>query len=255
MAMVELGLEPHQIVIVSGIGQAGKFPHYLRANTFNGLHGRTLPVATGIKLANHEMIVVAVAGDGDAYGEGGNHLLHAIRRNINIKLFVHNNQVYALTKGQASPTSAEGMVTKMQPFGSPTEPLNPLALAIAMNCSFVARSFAGDIEHLKEMMKEAIKHRGFALLDILQPCVSFNQINTYDWYKKRIYNLEPDYDPKNRSGAWPRALEWGEKIPVGIIYKIERPLYEEKIPVLQKEVLVRQSINFSRLTALINEFY
>lgn len=160
-AMVELGLEPHQFTIVSGIGQAGKFPHYLKCNAFNGLHGRTLPLATGIRLVNHEMLVIAIAGDGDCYGEGGNHFMHAMRRNINVKLFVHDNQIYGLTKGRPSPTSVEGMITKNQPFGVFSEQLNPIALAVANNCSFVARSFAGDILHLKEILKEAIKHKGF----------------------------------------------------------------------------------------------
>src|SRR4030066_2591780 len=165
-AIVELGIEPHQFTIVSGIGQAGKLPHFLKCNTFNGLHGRTLPVATGIRLSNHEMLVIAVAGDGDCYGEGGNHLMHAMRRNINVKLLVHDNQVYGLTKGQASPTTSEGTVTKNAPFGVFSEQLNPIALAIALDCSFVARGFAGDNEHLKELIKEAVKYKGFSLVDI-----------------------------------------------------------------------------------------
>ena len=211
--MVELGIEPHQFTVVSGIGQAGKFPHYLKCNTFNGLHGRTLPVATGIRLSNHEMLVIAVAGDGDCYGEGGNHLIHAMRRNINVKLFVHDNQIYGLTKGQASPTSLEGMITKNQPFGVFSEQLNPIALAVAIDCSFVARGFAGDMEHLKELMKAAILHKGFSLLDILQPCVTFNKINTYEWYKQRVYHVEPEYNPEDRIEAFKKALEWGERIP------------------------------------------
>ena len=157
-AMVEIGIEPHQFTIVSGIGQSGKFPHYVRCNTFNGLHGRALPVATGIRLANHEHTVMVFTGDGDCYGEGGNHLVHAIRRNVNIKLFVHNNQIYGLTKGQASPTSMEGMKTKNQPFGMFSEQLNPMALAIALDASFVGRGFAGDTEYLKELMKASINH-------------------------------------------------------------------------------------------------
>ncbi len=161
-ALVELDIEPHQLTVVSGIGQAAKLPHYMKCNTFNGLHGRTLPVATGIRLANHEMPVIAVAGDGDCYGEGGNHLLHAVRRNINVKLFVHDNQVYGLTKGQASPTTMEGVVTKTQPFGSLSEALNPLAMAVALDCSFVARGFTGDAEFLKGLMKEALNQKGFA---------------------------------------------------------------------------------------------
>jgi 2-oxoglutarate ferredoxin oxidoreductase subunit beta len=254
-ALVELGIEPHHFTIVSGIGQSGKLPHYLKCNTFNGLHGRTLPVATGIRLANHEMLVIAIAGDGDCYGEGGNHLLHAIRRNINVKLFVHNNQIYGLTKGQASPTSMEGMVTKNQPFGVFSEQLNPLALSVAMDCSFVARGFAGDMGNLKELMKAAILHKGFSLLDILQPCVTFNKINTYEWYRQRVYHIGPEYNPEDRMEAFKKALEWGDRIPVGIIYKNHRPILEERIPVITDKPLVRQPFDKSQLNATLKEFY
>lgn len=254
-AMVELGKEPHQLTVVSGIGQSGKFPHYVKCNTFNGLHGRTLPVATGIRLANHEMLVIAVAGDGDCYGEGGNHLMHAIRRNINVKLFVHDNQIYGLTKGQPSPTSMEGMITKNQPFGVFSEQLNPMALAVALDCSFVARGFAGNTEHLKELMKEAALHKGFSLLDILQPCVTFNKINTYDWYKQRVYLIESEYNPENRIEAFKKALEWGDRIPLGIIYKNKRPVLEERIPVIKDNPLVRQGFDLSRIETALKEFY
>ncbi|MFZ3138576.1 MAG: 2-oxoacid:ferredoxin oxidoreductase subunit beta [Thermodesulfovibrionales bacterium] len=254
-AMVELGKEPHQLTIVSGIGQSGKFPHYVKCNTFNGLHGRTLPVATGIRLANHEMLVIAVAGDGDCYGEGGNHLMHAMRRNINVKLFVHDNQIYGLTKGQPSPTSMEGMITKNQPFGVFSEQLNPMALAVSLDCSFVARGFAGNTEHLKELMKEAVLHKGFSLLDILQPCVTFNKINTYDWYKQRVYNIEPEYNPENRIEAFKKALEWVDRIPLGIIYKNKRPVLEERIPVIKDNPLVRQGFDLSGIDTALKEFY
>jgi 2-oxoglutarate ferredoxin oxidoreductase subunit beta len=254
-AMRDLGLEPHQFTIVSGIGQAGKFPHYLKCNTFNGLHGRTLPVATGIRLANHEMPVIAVAGDGDCYGEGGNHLMHAMRRNVNVKLFVHDNQVYGLTKGQASPTTLEGTVTKNAPFGVFSEQLNPMALAVALDCSFVARSFSDDPEHLKAVMKDAMNHRGFCLVDILQPCVSFNKVNTHEWYKQRAYHIEPGYDPTDRLKAFERALEWGDRIPLGIIYRNNRPVLEERIPVIRDLPLVKQSIEISKLKILLKEFY
>jgi 2-oxoglutarate/2-oxoacid ferredoxin oxidoreductase subunit beta len=254
-AVVELGLEPHQFTMVSGIGQAAKFPHYIRCNTFNGLHGRALPVATGIRLANHEMPVIIATGDGDCYGEGGNHFLHGIRRNINIKLFVHDNQIYGLTKGQPSPTSMEGMVTKNQPFGVFSEQLNPLALAIAMDCSFVARGFAGDGVQLKELMKAAITHKGFALLDILQPCVTFNKINTYEWYRQRVYDIEPEYNPEDRVDAFKRALEWGDRIPTGIIYRNNRPILEERIPVIKDKPLVKQLFNKEQLQATLKEFY
>jgi 2-oxoglutarate/2-oxoacid ferredoxin oxidoreductase subunit beta len=250
-----LAIEPQQFVIVSGIGQAGKFPHYLQCNTFNGLHGRTLPVATGIKLANHEMLVIAVAGDGDCYGEGGNHLIHAIRRNSNIKLFVHDNQIYGLTKGQPSPTSMEGMVTKNQPFGVFSEQLNPLAFAIALDCSFVARGFAGDPVHLRELMKAAILHKGFSLVDILQPCVTFNKINTYEWYRQRVYHIEPGYDPDDRIKAFQRALEWDERIPIGVIFRNYRPVLEERVPVIRDMPLIRQNIDMSKMGNTIQEFY
>jgi len=254
-ALVELGIEPHQFTIVSGIGQGAKLPHYLKCNTFNGLHGRTLPVATGMKLANHEMRVIAVAGDGDCYGEGGNHLLHAMRRNIGLKLFVHDNQIYGLTKGQASPTSMEGMKTKTQPFGVFSEQLNPMALAVALDCSFVARGFAGEPDHLKGLIKEAMGHKGFSLVDILQPCVTFNKINTYEWYRQRVYHIEAEYNPEDRAEAFKRALQWGERIPLGILYRNNRPVYEERIPVIKDTPLVRQPFDPSNIGITFKEFY
>lgn len=254
-AVVDMGMEPHQFTIVSGIGQAAKFPHYLKCNTFNGLHGRSLPVATGLKLANHEMKVIAVTGDGDCYGEGGNHLLHAIRRNIGIKLFVHDNQIYGLTKGQASPTSMEGVKTKNQPLGVFSEQLNPMAFAIALDCGFVARGFSDDTEHLKGLIKEAMGHKGFSLVDILQPCVTFNKINTYEWYRQRVYHLEPGYNPEDRVEAFRRALEWGDRIPLGILFRNNRPAYEKRISIIEDKPLVKQSFDISKVEATLKEFY
>lgn len=254
-AMIEMNIEPYQFTVVSGIGQSGKFPHYIRCNTFNGLHGRTLPVATGIKLSNNNMIVVAVAGDGDCYGEGGNHLIHAMRRNINVKLFVHDNQIYGLTKGQASPTSMKGMKTKNQPFGVLSEQLNPMVMAVALDCSFVARGFSGEGEHLKELIKESVNHKGFALVDILHPCVTFNNVNTHEWYKQRVYHIEHDYNPEDRIGAFKRALEWGDRIPIGVIYRNHRQTLEEEVPVIRDAPLVKQSFELSRVNATLKEFY
>lgn len=258
-AFVAMGIEPHQFTIVSGIGQSGKFPHYVRCNTFNGLHGRSLPVATGVKLVNHEMLVIAVAGDGDCYGEGGNHLIHAMRRNVGVKLFVHDNQIYGLTKGQASPTSGEGMVTKNQPFGVLSEQLNPVALAVALDCSFVARGYAGDHEHLKELIREAVHHKGFSLVDILQPCVTFNKVNTYAWYSQRVYRLGPEHNPEDRVAAFEKALEWGEKIPIGILYRNKRPTFEDRIPVIADLPLAHQSLSAeeikSKLLETVKEFF
>lgn len=256
-ALSELDIAPHEFTIVSGIGQAAKLPHYMKCNTFNGLHGRSLPVATGLKLANHDMLVLAVAGDGDCYGEGGNHFLHAIRRNMNIKLLVHNNQVYGLTKGQASPTTHEGTMTKTQPFGALSSQFNPLAIAISLDCSFVARGFAGahGLPHLKEIIKEAVNHEGFALVDILQNCISFNKVNTFHWYKERTYFLEDSYDPTDRIEAFRRSLEWGEKIPIGIFYKNNRPTFEERLKSLEKNPLIKQELAIHNPTAEIQKFF
>jgi 2-oxoglutarate ferredoxin oxidoreductase subunit beta len=253
--MVELGIEPHQLMVVSGIGQAAKLPHYTRCNTFNGLHGRALPVATAIRLANNTMPVVVTTGDGDCYGEGGNHFMAAIRRNVNVKLFVHDNQIYGLTKGQPSPTTAEGTVAKNNPFGVASEQFNPMAAAVALGCSFAARAFAGDADHLKSMMKEAMNHKGFALIDILQPCVTFNRVNTYEWYSKRVYHLEAGYNPEDRAAAFMKALEWGDRIPIGVIFRNRRPTYEERIPVIAENPLVHQGFDPAKLSETIKEFY
>lgn len=253
--LADLAIEPHQYTIVSGIGQAAKLPHYIRCNAFNGLHGRALPVATGIALANHDMLVMVNTGDGDCYGEGGNHFLHAIRRNINVKLFVHDNQIYGLTKGQASPTSMEGMETKTQPFGALSAQLNPLALAVALDCSFVARGFVGDMELLQRLMTEAIRHPGFALIDILQPCVTFNKVNTFQWYGERVYHLDQSHDPEDRMQAFQKSLEWGDAIPTGIFYRNARPLLTDKIPPLRHAPLIRQPFDQEKTLQLINEFF
>ena len=232
-ALVNSRLKPHEVLFVSGIGQAAKSPHYLNANLFNGLHGRSLPVATGAKLANPELKVIVESGDGCTYGEGGNHFLAAIRRNIDVTLLVHNNQVYGLTKGQASPTSAEGFVTKAQPEGAPSSPFNPMLVAVAMQAGFVARGFAGMIDHLSGLIQEGIAHRGFALIDVLQPCVSFNRINTFAWYKKRCQPLPEGYDSTDWGAAMKTGKEWGDRIPVGIIYRNNRPPFEDHFPVLR----------------------
>ena len=253
-ALVKLNLNPHNIVLVSGIGQAAKLPHYLFSNVFNGLHGRAIPAATGIKIANHKLVVIVTSGDGDIYGEGGNHLIHAIRRNIDITVIVHNNQVYALTKGQASPTSDLGYVTKVQPHGVIDAPVHPLSLAIALEAGFVARSFAGDKEHLSLMIQEGIKHKGFALLDVLQWCVTFNKKNNFIWYKQRAYKLGGDYDPHDKIKAFEKSLEWGDKIPTGIIYKNGRPAYEEASGLLKDSPLAEQEINPRKVKSIFKEF-
>ena len=253
-SLVELGIAPHRVLLVSGIGQAGKLPHYTKSNVFNALHGRTLPVAIGAKIANPELVVIAVGGDGDGYGEGGNHFIHAARRNHDITYLVHNNQVYGLTKGQASPTSDLSFVTKTTPYGA-VSPVNPVALAIVSGASFVARSFAGDIDHLSSLIKEAIPHRGFSLIDILQPCVVFNHKNTFQWYRERVYKLkENGYNPGDKMAAFEKAQEWGNKIPIGVIYRVEKSTYEEQIPALKRGPLVQRELDPMQTEKLVDEF-
>ncbi|MBW2608919.1 MAG: 2-oxoacid:ferredoxin oxidoreductase subunit beta [Deltaproteobacteria bacterium] len=253
-ALVERQLAPHQVLFVSGIGQAAKAPHYLNTNLFNGLHGRSLPVATGVKLANPGLTVLVESGDGCNYGEGGNHLLAVIRRNVDLTLLVHNNQVYGLTKGQASPTSAGGFVTKAQPLGVPSEPFNPIAVAVAMRAGFVARAFSGRIEHLSEMIQQGIAHRGFALIDVLQPCVSFNKVNTFAWYDKRCYALPHDYEPDDWESAMKVACEWGDKIPIGVIYRNNRPSFESHFNVLKDGPLVSRKVDKTRLKDIMKAY-
>ncbi|NDV20149.1 2-oxoacid ferredoxin oxidoreductase [Pseudodesulfovibrio sp. JC047] len=219
-----LDIAPHEVVISSGIGQAAKMPHYLKCHMFNGLHGRSLPVAQGMKMANPDMKVLCVSGDGCSYGEGGNHFLAAIRRNMDITLLVHDNQIYGLTKGQASPTTERGHVTKAQPAGAPSEAFNPVSVAVAMKASFVARAFSGEPDHLVDVMTQAMNHTGFSLVDILQPCVSFNKVNTFAWYKERTYFLE-EHDPTNWAAAMEKSDEFGDRIPLGVLYRNDRPIF------------------------------
>jgi len=253
-ALVKRGLEPHQVLFIAGIGQAAKTPHYLKANLFNGLHGRCLPVATGAKLANPDLVVIAESGDGCMYSEGGNHFLAAIRRNIDITVLVHNNQVYGLTKGQASPTSDEGFTTKAQPEGVALAPFNPLAVAIALHAGFVGRGYVGLEDDLVQLLVQAINHRGFSLVDILQPCVSFNRVNTYQWYKDRCKPLPSSYDPTDWEAAIRLSQQWGDEIPVGVIYRNSRPPFEDHIATLKKGPLVTQTVDRARLAKVMETY-
>ena len=234
-ALAEMSLKPHDLILVSGIGQAAKLPHYLRCNFFNGLHGRSLPVATAIRIANHDLPVIVIGGDGDTYGEGGNHFLHALRRNIDLTLITHNNQVFGLTQGQASPTTEKGFLTRVQTHGVLADPLNPLTIALALKAPFVARGFSGNGEQLTGLIKEAVNTQGFSLVDVFQPCVTYDRIHTFEWYKKRVYEIsEGKHDTKDLAEAFLRAEEWGERIPTGIFYRNpDRPSYESQLPVLK----------------------
>ena len=258
-ALPGIGLFPHQVLLVSGIGCGSKLPHYMRANAFNSLHGRALPVAQGIKLANHELKVIAVTGDGDGYGIGMGHFMHLARRNVGVTHIVENNQVYGLTKGQYSPTSERGYISSFSPEGALEYAVNPILLAVAGGATFVARGFAGDIKQLVKLIQEAVLHPGYALLDVLQPCVTYNKINTYEWYRERIYKVdaEPGYDPSRRDLALQKGQEWGDKIPTGIIYRDEsRPSYESQVSALNAGPLVQQPIDgrVADYEAVKNEF-
>lgn len=252
-ALSELELPPHRILLCSGIGQAAKAPHYIKVNGFNGLHGRALPPAIGSRVANKNLKVIVESGDGDSYGEGGNHFIHNIRRNPDIAHFIHNNQIYGLTKGQASPTSEVGMKTGVQTGGVFLPALNPLALALVLGAGFVARCFSGEKEHLKETMKAALEFPGYALIDILQPCVSFNKINTYGWYKQRVYFPQTE-DRQNWSAAMDLSRQWGEKIPLGIFYEKARPTFESSLSALEGEPLAFRSFEPAQMTSLQDQF-
>jgi len=252
-AFSQLGIPPHKLLMVSGIGQAGKTPHFMQCNLLHALHGRALPAATGAKLANHDLTVVVNSGDGDCYGEGGNHFLNAIRKNVDLTLLVHNNQVYGLTKGQASPTAGVGFVTKIQRHGVTMPPLNPLALALTLGAGFVAQGFSGDKDHLSRLIQEGMRFKGFSFIDILQPCVSFNPVNTFGWYKERVYDLfEQGYEADDMNKARELCEQKEERIPIGILYRKERPSHTDTIKGLEKGPLVNRAYDPDRLQAILD---
>lgn len=217
-ALAELNFAPHQVALVSGVGCYAKLAYWTKANSFVGLHGRELPLGQGVKLANPKLNVLVFSGDGAGYGEGGNHFLHACRRNLDLTYVVHNNSVFGLTTGQYSPTSEQGRISKSSPAGSLEKPVNPLALALAAGATFVARAYAGHLNQMVEILKKAVQHRGFAFVDVLQPCVSFG--HDYQFYEQRVYYLDQNYNPKDKIKALEKALESesGEKLALGVLY-------------------------------------
>jgi 2-oxoglutarate ferredoxin oxidoreductase subunit beta len=253
---VKLRLMPHEIVIVYGIGCSGNGANFIRTYAFHSLHGRALPVATGVKLANHKLNVLIMGGDGDGVGIGGNHFIHTCRRNIDMTYILHNNKVYGLTTGQTAPTSGRGFKTKSTPSGVLEIPVNPVSLALICGATFIARGFSGDTGHLLDIMKKAIKHKGFSFIEVLQPCVTFNKINTYDFYRDRIYKLEElkDYDRSNLNEAIKKSME-EEKIPTGIFYDIDRPTYEDGLKQIERKPLVDHMIADIDINRLLNRFY
>ncbi|NHJ00784.1 MAG: 2-oxoacid ferredoxin oxidoreductase [Candidatus Heimdallarchaeota archaeon] len=252
-ALTELNIKPEELVIASGIGQAAKTPHYLRTNIFNGLHGRAIAAALAIKAVNPSLTVIVESGDGCSFGEGGNHFLHNILRNPDITHLAHNNMVYGLTKGQASPTSQFGFITPVQVQGVTNEPFNPVALAIALDASFVARVSISDQENAKMIIKTAIENKGYSFVDILQPCVSFNKINTWKWFKENTYYLEETHNPKDKVEAFKRATEKG-KLPLGVFYVNSKPTFEDYLPTYKtnKDPLFMREANLSGLKKLID---
>jgi 2-oxoglutarate ferredoxin oxidoreductase subunit beta len=248
-ACAELEIQPHELMVVSGIGCSSNLPGFFRSYGMHSLHGRALPFATGAKLANHAMTVVATGGDGDGYGIGLNHFIQAMRRNINLTYIVMNNEVYGLTTGQVSPTSETGMKTKTTPHGNLEGMLNPLALALASGCGYIARGFSGDVKHLVKLYQDGIQFPGFALIDVFSPCVTFNKQNTYPWFRERVYRLEDKgHDPTDFHAAMDRALEWGEKIPIGLFYRNPnpRPPLDAQDPGLQSGPLVSQPLRLTK---------
>jgi len=255
-ALINLDFQPHEFVIVYGIGCSGNMANFVNAYGFHGLHGRTMPVAAGIKMANHKLPVIVIGGDGDGYGEGLGHFLHAMRANHDITYIVHNNQIYGLTTGQTSPTSVQGFETKSTPTGVLEQPINPLGLAITAGASFVARGFAGHIDHLTALIEQAVRHRGFSLVDILQPCITFNHLNTHDYFRKRVKKLEEDkvYDRTNPQAAWEKSHIWNGEIPIGVFYEKTQPTYEDGLAALKAGPLVSQPIGDINLQPLLDEY-
>ncbi|MEW5977839.1 MAG: thiamine pyrophosphate-dependent enzyme [Acidobacteriota bacterium] len=258
MAAGKLGIEPKDLFTVSGIGCSSNLPGFIHAYGIHSLHGRAIAVASGVKLANRSLHVVVTGGDGDGYGIGVGHFIHAMRRNLDLTYVVMNNQIYGLTTGQASPTTMKEVRTKSTPRGNVEAPINPLALALVSGATYVSRAFSGEPNHMAELIAGAIAHKGFALVDVFSPCVTYNKVNTYPWFKQRVYKLEDDsgYDTGDVEGALRKSFEWGDRIPIGLLYKDEQPVYEESEPALRDVPLVHQPLGLDQevFSSLLEEF-
>jgi len=252
-ALAELEINGKDIVNISGIGCSGKMLNYLRTYGFHTLHGRTMPVATGVKLTNHKLTVLVNGGDGDGYGMGIGHFIHAIRRNIDITYLVHNNHVYGLTTGQASPTTDKGLKSKSTPHGVIDEPLNALFLSLSAGATFIARGYSGDLEHLKSIIKAGIMHNGFAHIEILQPCVTFGKSYGYEYYDERVYKLPEDYNPNDFNSAL-NIIQEKDRLALGVIYKLDKPTQEENIPQLKDATLIEQGVHKRDISNIIKNF-
>jgi len=244
-ALAKLGFKPNEVVFTSGIGCSSNFPHWTSVYGIHSLHGRSLPVAMGVRLTNPTLTVIAVSGDGDTYGIGMGHFIHAARRNLDMTCLVMNNQINGLTTGQYSPTSQLGHITITSPLNGVDEyPINPISLALGAGTSFVARGFSGNRKHLQSIIEKAIQHKGFAFVDVLSPCVTFNRLNTYSWFRERVYELGDDHDTTNICDGLIKAQEWGEKIPIGVFYQIMKPSLKDLDPTLQDRIPVNEPLGF-----------
>lgn len=255
-ALAELGLKPEKVLIVYGVGCAGNGTNFTKTYAWHSLHGRAVPTAVGAKLANQDLTVIVMAGDGDALGEGMGHFIHAIRGNANVTYIIHENKTYSLTTGQAAPTSDKGYKAKTTPEGVIEEAVNPVSLAISAGASFVARGFAGNADHLKDVFKAAIQHKGFSVVDVFQPCVTFNMVNTFKWFFDRLYNIDQDktYNKTDFARALKESFVWGEKIPYGIFYENTKPSYGDQLPQLRGKALVNRPMEVRDIEKLVSEF-
>jgi len=254
-AAVSQGWDNTNTCLVAGIGCHGHLLNFTKITSFESLHGRAIPVATGIKLANHKLNVFVFTGDGDCLAEGGNHFIHACRRNHNLTVVIHDNAIYGLTTGQTSPRSPRGYKSKSTPQGNPDYPLNPLTLAIASGATFIARGYAGDIAGTAKLIIQANAHQGLAVLDILQPCVTFNKEYSHTFYQQNVYPLSTDHDPRNKELAFKKALEWGEKqIPLGVFYQVDEPSYESEVPQIKDQTLIDIPVDRKNLSNLFRRY-
>jgi 2-oxoglutarate ferredoxin oxidoreductase subunit beta len=244
-ALVELQIPKHEVATISGIGCSSNFPGFIDTYGMHTLHGRSLPVASGMKLANHAMTVLVTGGDGDGFGIGAGHFVHTMRRNLDLTYIVMDNQIYGLTTGQTSPTSRIGMKTKSMPFGNVDAPVNPISLALSAGATFVARGFSADQKHLTELIKRGIEHKGFSFIDVFSPCVTYNHDNTFQWFRPRVKKLEdnPAYDHTDFQAAVEKSLLWGDEIPIGLFFKrTDVPAAHDAEPVLKAGPLVHQEM-------------
>jgi 2-oxoglutarate ferredoxin oxidoreductase subunit beta len=255
-ALCELEIENHQVIVVAGIGQTSKMCFSVKTNVFDGLHGRSLPVALGVKMANHQARVLAISGDGDFYGEGGNHFIHAMRRNLDVTILAGDNRVYGLTKGQASPTSTIDFKSKIHREGTGSQPIRPAMLALASGATFIAKGFSGDKEQLTDLIKRGIQHRGAALVDIMFPCVTFNRVNTFAWYKERVTPIDQEHDPTDFEAAMALTMYSEEAIPTGVFYQIERPVFGDHLTALKAQSIVERTLSYTpdRVRALFDSY-